>query len=65
MIRLLTVIGHGTNLIRHHIEHYLKYVDEIQYIVYETEQYPLLSNEVSDIINGYENVKIIKIVNNK
>ena len=37
MVRLLTVIGHGTDLIEHHIQHYLGYVDEIQYVVYETD----------------------------
>ena len=30
MIRLVTVIGHGTNLLPHFINHYKKYVDEIK-----------------------------------
>jgi hypothetical protein len=60
MIRLLTVIGHGTNLIEHHIKHYSKYVDEINYIVYNTDERPKLHEEVQDIIEGYDNVKIVK-----
>jgi hypothetical protein len=30
MIRLLTVIGHGTTLLPHFIKHYQQYVDEIK-----------------------------------
>ena len=60
MIRLLTVIGHGTNLIEHHIKHYSKYVDEINYIIYNTDERPKLHEEVQDIIKGYDNVKIVK-----
>lgn len=62
MVRLLTVIGHGTDLLEHHIKHYQNYVDEIQYIVYETDLYPKLSKEVSEIIKEYNKVKIIKTV---
>lgn len=61
MIRLVTVIGHGTDLLPHFINHYQSQVDEINIVVYETEQYPLLSNEVKEIINGYDNVNIVKI----
>jgi hypothetical protein len=60
MVRLLTVIGHGTDLIEHHIKHYENYVDEIQYIVYETDLYPTLSKDVSEIIKEHNKVKIIK-----
>lgn len=58
MIKLITVIGHGTELLPHFIEHYQKQVDEIEIAVYETELYPTLSNEVSLIIENYDNVKI-------
>lgn len=61
MIRLVSVVGHGVNLLPHFIEHYQRYVDEIQLVVYETEKYPLLANEVSQIIEGYDNVHIVKI----
>jgi len=60
MIRLVTVIGHGTNLIKHHIQHYSKYVDEINYIVYNTDQRPKLHKEVQDIISEFNNVKVVR-----
>lgn len=60
MIRSLTVIGHGTNLLTHHIEHYSKYVDEICYIVYDTDNRPKLHEEVFEITKDYKNVKIVK-----
>ena len=58
MIKLLTVIGHGIELLPHFIEHYQKQVDEIEIAVYETELYPTLNNEVSQIIKNYDKVKI-------
>jgi hypothetical protein len=61
MIRLVTVIGHGIDLLPHFIKHYQNYVDEINIVVYETEQFPLLGNEVKEIIQNYDNVKIVKI----
>lgn len=60
MIRLVTVIGHGTNLLPHFIKHYQTYVDEINIIVYETEQFPTIRNEVNKIIKDYDNVKIVR-----
>jgi hypothetical protein len=59
MIRLLTVIGHGVNLLPHFIKHYEKYVDEIQIAVYETDNYPNLNKEILDIIKDYNNIKIV------
>lgn len=61
MIRLVTVIGHGTNLIEHHIKHYLNYVDEINYVVYNTDETPKLNIEVGKIIKDYKNVKVVKV----
>ena len=61
MIRLATVIGHGINLLPHFINHYSKYVDEIDIIVYESDLHPLLGNEVKEIIDDYDNVKISKV----
>jgi hypothetical protein len=58
MIKLLTVIGHGTSLLPHFIEHYQKQVDEILIAVYETDLYPSLTDEVSEIIKNYDNVNI-------
>ena len=65
MIRLVTVIGHGTNLLSHFINHYKKYVDEINIAVYETDTYPLLGNEVKEIIDNHDNVKIIKVIKDR
>ncbi len=62
MIRALSVIGHGTNLLKHYIEHYQKYVDEINLVVYESDLYRELANEVSEIIHEYPNIKIVKTV---
>ena len=62
MVRLLTVIGHGTELIEHHIHHYSEYVDEIQYVIYETDLYQTLTKDVNEIIKSYDNVKIVKTI---
>ena len=50
MIRALSVVGHGTNLIPHFIDHYSKYVDEIQFIVYQSLIQPTLIDDVKNII---------------
>ena len=65
MVRLITVIGHGVDLIEHHINHYLNYVDEINYVVYETDLYPSLTNEIKEIVESYSDVKIVKIVKDR
>ena len=59
MIKLLTVIGHGTNLLPHFIEHYQKHVDEINIAVYETELHPNLTEEINEVIKNYENVSVV------
>jgi hypothetical protein len=65
MIRLLTVIGHGTTLLPHFIKHYQQYVDEINIAVYETDAFPSLANEVSQIIGNQDNVKIVKVIKDR
>jgi len=60
MIRLVSVIGHGKELIPHFIKHYLPYVDEIQFVIYETDLYNNLTNEVSELIKGNESDSEIK-----
>ena len=65
MIRLITVIGHGVDLLPHFIKHYQQYVDEIHIGVYETELHPLLGNQVKEIVENYNNVKIVKILNDR
>ena len=61
MIRLVTVIGHGVNLLPHFIKHYQQYVDEINIVVYESEKYPSLGDEVKEIIDKYEKVQILRV----
>jgi hypothetical protein len=58
MVKLLTVIGHGVNLLQHFIEHYQKHVDEINIAVYETELYPNLTEEINKVIKNYEKVNV-------
>ena len=59
MVKLITVIGHGVNLLPHFIEHYQKHVDEIDIAIYETELYPNLTEEVNEVIKNYENVNVV------
>jgi len=59
MVKLITVIGHGVNLLPHFIEHYQKHVDEINIAVYETELYPNLTQEINEIIKNYEKVNVV------
>jgi hypothetical protein len=59
MSKLITVIGHGVNLLPHFIEHYQKHVDEINIAVYETELYPNLTEEIEEIIKDYDKVNIV------
>lgn len=65
MIRLLTVIGHGTKLLPHFIKHYERYVDEINIVVYESDLYRELGHEIGEIINESPNVKIVKTINER
>ncbi len=65
MIRLLSVIGHGTELIPHFVNHYSKYVDEIQFVVYQSAIHPSLINDVKEKIKDYSNVKVVKTVEDR
>ncbi len=65
MIRLLSVIGHGTELIPHFVEHYTRYVDEIQFVVYQSAIHPSLINEVKQKIKEYPNVKVVKTIEDR
>jgi hypothetical protein len=65
MIRLVTVIGHGVKLLPHFIAHYQQHVDEINIVVYETENTQLIGNEVKAIVENYENVNIVKVVKDR
>ena len=65
MIRLVTVIGHGVELLPHFIEHYERYVDEIQIVVYETDTTNSLGEEVKSIIEGYPIAKIVNVTKDR
>lgn len=62
MIRLLSVIGHGADLLPHFIKHYKNMVDEIQLIVYQTSSFPNLEEEIKAIIKNFSNVSIVNVV---
>lgn len=61
-IRLLCVIGHGSNLLKHYIEHYKSYVDEIFLVVYQSEKSENLLTEVQSIVDEYDGIKIVETV---
>ena len=65
MVRLLTVIGHGTNMLPHFINHYEKYVDEINIVVYESDIEPMILDKVKHIIKDFDNVKIIHTIKDR
>lgn len=65
MIRALSVIGHGVNLIPHFVDHYSQYVDEIQFIVYQSSVSPNIIQEVQEKIKKYKNVKIVKTIESR
>jgi len=62
MIRLITVIGHGLDLLPHFIKHYSDYVDEIHIIIYESPINPNIKKQVREIIKDYSNIKIVETV---
>ena len=65
MTRLVTVIGHGVELLPHFITHYITKVDEINIVVYESEISPNLKSEVESLILEYENVKVVKTIKDR
>ena len=62
MIRLISVIGHGIKLVPHFIEHYSGIVDRIELVVYESELYPNLTEEIKKEIKGRKDVKIVESI---
>lgn len=65
MIRLVTIIGHGLELLPHFISHYTKYVDEINIVTYNSELYPNINQDVKKIVDGSFNVKIVDDVTHR
>lgn len=54
MIRLITVMGHGSNLLHNFIKHYKNIVDEINIVVYETDIEPFLLKNIHEIVSNYD-----------
>jgi hypothetical protein len=65
MIRLVTVIGHGSNLIPHFISHYETKVDEINMVIYVSDVNPNLEEEVYLKVNNHPKVKIVSIIKDR
>ena len=65
MVRLLTVIGHGVNLLPHFVKHYTRYVDEINIAIYKTDLYPTLEEDINKIVKDHDNVKIVKVIEDR
>jgi hypothetical protein len=62
MIRLVTVIGHGLDLLPHFINHYKDLVDEIHIVAYKSELHPNIDLQIHDKIEKYQNVNVVKTV---
>lgn len=62
MIKLVSVVGHGSNLLPHFINHYNEFVDEVNLVVYESDIHKNLYDEVIELISSYDNVKVVKRV---
>lgn len=65
MIRLVTVMGHGPELLPHFINHYSQYVDEIHIVPYVSDVSPNLKSEILNVTKDYENVVICDVVNDR
>lgn len=65
MIRLVTVMGHGSELLPHFINHYLQYVDEIHIAVYISDVSPNLKSEILNVTKDYENVVMCDVIRDR
>lgn len=65
MIRLVTVVGHGVELLPHFIKHYSQYVDEIHIVPYISDLNPNLKSEILNITKDYENVVMCDAVRDR
>lgn len=63
MIKLITVIGHGSNLLPHFIKHYENKVEEIKIVIYVSDLCPTIENEVREIVKGYNRIEIVDVIN--
>jgi len=65
MIRLVTVIGHGPELLPHFIDHYSQYVDEIHVVPYISDVSPNLKTEIFNITKNYSNIVVCNAVRDR
>jgi hypothetical protein len=65
MIRLVTVIGHGIDLLPHFIEHYKNIVDEIHIGVYVSAVAPRIEKQVRKTVEKYPNIKVVEVVRDR
>ena len=65
MIRLVTVVGHGVELLPHFIKHYLEYVDEIHIVAYVSDISPNIKQDILNITKDYENVVMYDVVRDR
>lgn len=65
MIRLVTVMGHGSELLPHFIGHYSQYVNEIHIVPYVSDVSPNLKNEILNIVKDYNNVVVCDVVRDR
>lgn len=61
MLRVVTVIGHGIEILPHFLNHY-KFADEINIVVYESNPSLDLENEIRSQIKFHKNVKIVDVI---
>lgn len=60
MLRVVTVIGHGINILPHFLNHY-KFADEICIVIYKSETLPNIVSEVSEKIKDIQNARIVMV----
>lgn len=65
MIRLVTVVGHGVNILPHFIYHYQHMVDEINIVIYVSDSHPNIEEEVLNEAKRFNKVKIVKTIHHE
>jgi hypothetical protein len=65
MIRLVTVVGHGVELLPHFIKHYSQYVDEIYVVPYVSDVSPNIDQDITNIAKNHKNVIVCDVVRDR
>jgi len=63
-LRVVTVIGHGVNLLPHFLKHY-NFADEICVVIYVSDSSPNIEEEIRDQLIHVWNAKIVKVYKGK